>query len=134
MASFVSDTIDKILVHVSAQVAGVTVRNAVKDGFVTEDRITGMPWCQGFNAEAEAVPSEFGQEQTTYAITFELLRDPDEGDTLWTNIDDIKTALFGDYTLTDTVKRVWLSEYLVDEASSRERTIGVFVVSLLVYA
>lgn len=130
--------IDNLLAKISLVVAGVTVRNSITEGFLSESEVglDQLPFAQGFSVSAEVDAGDFGQELRLYTVNCFIVRAPDEAEQMWTDIDGIRVNLFADYHLGGTVNRAWIGEYAVDERGdpARERTIAglVFQVEVVV--
>ena len=134
MNSFASDLIEALAVHVETAIGGVTVRNALKEGFVSDDQLgtNQLPFCQFYGVTTEAAPEDFGQEEALYDINCRLVREVDQGEQMHLDIEAIRESVLVDYHMSGLVNRVWLQGYGADETSSREGTVGAIIFQMQV--
>ena len=130
--SDVSSIIDAVLAHVGAAVAGVTTRNALTAGYIAFDAVPPdqRPFAQAFAgsviSEPIGVVNQFNRT-TTFSVI--LLRDPDQGEQAWIDLEAIRAALRADLTLGGLVDRYTEGLTAVDEVTDRDRTLGRIDVS-----
>lgn len=128
--SFASDLVDAMLVHVATSLPGVTTRNAITEGYESDDQISLYPWCQGGIAPAfESEPIEAGQEDTVWPINFILLQEFDAGLSATQFIDALRVEIQNDPTLGGLATRAIVAEYLTSEIGEVAPTVTAFVIT-----
>lgn len=135
--SYATDVIDAVLVIVAAQVAGVTTRNALSAGFLPETEVPAedYPHAQAFGWILE--PEDLGevvQHKRVASFSLMLLRQPNQGAQMATDLEAIRDAiradphLFTAHGMGNLVDMMKEGTMQVDEFSSRERTRGGLIV------